>query len=514
MTSLAVVWALGMTALAPSAPRETSLAEVRGRLDTTIASRWKELELAPEAPVADEAFLRRVWLDLAGRVPPEDQVRSFLDDQSAAKRERLVDRLLASPEFAEHWARQWTISLTGQRPFPGDGYDGRLLMGFLKESLHSGKSYRRIVTELLTAEGLGEENGQVQFILRYKARPIELTGAVSKHMLGVSLQCAQCHDHPFADWKQTDFWGVAGFFGRVRIFDSLEDDDGQVLKGVFETRSKEYEIVDMAAKPDKDGNRPRKRIQPRLPGGQAEAATGNRRKALAQWITADGNPYFARHLVNRAWSQLFGRALVRELDRPHADTDGWHPRVLDLLAEDFAAGDYSLQRLLRVIVLSRTYAVSAGDGALASDEAADAARLKKIRNFARMPVRPLGVDALHQSIVQATGHQVKQEDPNGDLAMDELTEHAQTLQRSLALLNGGFIQDAARVRVERLVKERGEEATAAHIEELFLATLARRPTKAETTRMLGFVKEAADVRIGLEDILWGLLNSVEFTTTH
>src|SRR5262249_30061164 len=195
---------LSAALLAPAATPETA-----DRLDAALAAQWQQAQVSPDAPADDATFLRRVWLDLAGRVPPVDQARAFLDDRAAGKRARLVDQLLASDQFADHWGGLWAQRLTGRRLLKQEHYDGRVLHEYLRNSLPANRSYRDVVTDLLTAAGPSDSNGPVNFLLRYEAKPTDLAGAVGKQFLGISLQCAQCHDHPFAKWKKDDFWGVA-----------------------------------------------------------------------------------------------------------------------------------------------------------------------------------------------------------------------------------------------------------------------------------------------------------------
>jgi hypothetical protein len=505
---------------APPAP-----AEVTARLDAALEAKWKKLNLTPEAPADDATFLRRVYLDLAGRVPPALKAREFLDDRDPAKRARLVAQLLDSEDFADHWGRTWAQELTGRRPVKQDAYDGQVLAAYLKASLAANKPYTRLVTELICAEGLNEDSGPVNFLLRYDAKPTDLAGAVSKQFLGLTLQCAQCHNHPFAGWKKADFWGTAAYFGRIRRLESQGDDGTYVA--VLETRRGELTVPDMSAKPDEQGNYPTKKVAPRLPGGAAAPTAAGRRQALAAWVTADDNPYFARHLVNRVWGQLFGAPLVKNLEQEAEDGDGTHVQVLGLLADDFVAGGHDVKRLVRVIVLSRAYQLSVGGGeapAAPADAKVAEARLRKARNLARFPARPLSVDQLYQSVVQATGYRgpeppadaPKKEDDDdaGDPAVDQLGgERAHTVQRSLALLNGDFVAKATQAGARSAVAVNGRRAAPAQVEWLFLTTLARRPSAEESAAMLELLK-GGDRAHGLEDVLWVLLNSAEFNTNH
>jgi hypothetical protein len=494
-------------------------AEVTAKLDQRVEAMWHKAGVAPEAPADDATFLRRVYLDLAGQVPPPLKVRAFLQDTDPRKRARLMDDLLAGEDFAEHWGRSWAEAFTGRRPIKQDAYNGAVLARYLKDSLMANRPYGDLVTELLCGEGLNEDNGPVNFLLRYDARPTNLAGAVSKQFLGLTLQCAECHDHPFAQWKKADFWGLAAYFGRIRKLESQGDDGAYAA--VLETRRGELMVPDADAKPDEAGNVPKKKVMIRLPG-QAEAPVpGQRRQALAAWITSDQNPYFARNLVNRVWAQLIGMPLVRSLEQPAVEAATNHPELLELLASDFRAGGQDVKRLVRIIVLSKVYQQGTGR----SDSAADV-QIKKLRHLARFPIRPLGVDQLYQSIIQATGYSGPEEAPDpkaaaaddeekeeSDKAVEFLGARALTVQRAQALLNSDYVHQASQSGARAVLALLGGRPGAAHVEWLFLTTLSRRPTTEESTAMLELLKQGKGRR-GLEDVLWALLNSAEFNTNH
>jgi hypothetical protein len=497
--------------------------DTQSQVNAALEAKWKTLGLTPEAPADDATFLRRVYLDLTGRVPPPLKAREFLDDKDPNKRARLVDALLASEEFAAHWGTTWAQALTGRRPIKQEKYDGRLLADYLKQALAANKSYKAIVTELLCAEGVGEVNPATNFLLRYEAKPTDLAGAVGKHFLGVTLQCAQCHDHPLAHWKKEDFWGVAAFFGRVRMFESNNDERYQTA--VLETRKGELLISDPNAKADENGQVPKKKVEPRFPEEKSKAAvTEKRRQTLASWVTANNNPYFARNFVNRVWSQLFGHGLVNGFDHALADVDGKHPQLLDVLADDFTASGHDIKRLVRLIVLSRPYQLGSGSGDAGGtpSEAAVELRHKKSRNLARFPIRPLAVDQLYQTIAQATGYrgpepepqaQPDNEDEYPDKVVELLGERALTVQRALVLLNSDYIHQATKSGAKTALTVAGRRSPADQVEWLFLTALSRRPSAEEASAMLALLKEGKGVK-GLEDVLWVLLNSVEFNTNH
>lgn len=529
MNSLAL--GLGFVLVLPfSALPESATVDGRSRLDKAIEDKWKQLGISPEAPADDATMLRRLWLDLAGRVPPAVRAREYLENRDEGKRTRLIETLLDSPEFAEHWGRSWAERLTGRRPIKQEKYDARVLQSFLGTSFAARKPYAQLVREILTGEGMSDASGPANFLLRYEAKPIDLAGAVSKQFLGVTLQCAQCHDHPFARWKQDDFWGIAAFFGRTRMLEA-NDENGNYLTAILEARRGELMIPDAKAKPDDQGNTPMKKVLPRLPESTAVSSLTNRRRTLADWITADTNPYFARHGVNRVWGQLFGTPLVKNLERETADEEGQHSEVLRLLTDEFKKNGQDIKGLIRTIVTSRAYQLSAGSSppTSATDVVAEH-RLRQIRNLARFPIRPLSVDQLHASITQATGYEGNDEAgvPNvpptdedddddmpdmGDVPVTLLGERALTVQRSLAMLQSEYVEKAVQAGTRAAIAANGNRSDATLVDWLFHALLARRPNVEETRTMLQLLKEGKGQR-GIQDGFWVLLNTVEFSTNH
>ncbi len=499
----------------------------------------------PNATSDDATFLRRLWLDLAGHVPPALVTREYLKDSDPEKRAKMVARLLSSEDFADHWGRVIGEWLTAERLDVRENYNGRVLHAYLRESLRQRVPYTRIVRDLVTGVGANDTSGPVNFLLRYEADPPKLAAAVGKELLGVSIQCAQCHDHPFAPWRQEDFWGLAATFARVRRMESEGDDD---LKAVVETRKGELRKPDAKAT-DANANssdqneqaEPPPRapaIEPRTLDGKAISRSG-RREALSDWMVAGDNPYLRKNLVNRVWQQLFGHPLVRNLDPGAAPTQA--STLLSLLADDFQANQHSLVRLIETIVLSKTYGQAQGESGVPA--------------WSHPAVGPLSVDQLFASIAQATGHEKpldqealeEEEEPTGDTeeadsgsdkkanasanpekaedAEDEaeeenanrpvevLSERALTLQRTLAMMNGDHTQQAAHAASGMACALLGRTIDATHYEWAFLATLSRPPTSDDQKTIRTLVSSQNPHR-GLEDLFWVLLNSAEFQTNH
>jgi hypothetical protein len=502
-------------------------AAVAQQVDLALAAHQKAAGVTPLAACDDATFLRRAYIDLAGRTPPFLAARDFLNDSSQNKRARLIETLLASDEFAEHWGRVLTIMLTDRRPVRVETHDGRVLRDYLSDALRNNRSYRDIVRELIAGRGLSESSGPANFLLRYDVQPNQLTGAVGKRLLGVSLQCAECHNHPFERWTQEDFRGMQAFFVRTKRLD--DNNAAEYLRAVVDTKKGELEIDDPNAKPKEGEEPPKLKIPPKFLGGEQFTATTTRREALADWVTSEKNAYFGRNMANRVWAHVFTRGLVEPLDSLGAEKPGPHADVLEPLAAGFAASGYDLKWLLRTILLTQAYERGSGsttstDGPAA--ESADPQAAVQVNLLARFPARSLTVDELYQSIVQSTGHtgvdeaaeaQYNEQEMDqlayADRPVEFLGERAMTVQRSLVLLNSPYVQEAAHYGSRVTLAAQGRRDPKAQLDFAFLATLARQPTPEESTRLLALL-DAGKGGPGLEDLWWLLLNSAEFSSNH
>lgn len=540
------------------------------QLDVQVSDGWKsDKEKVQPASVCDDAtFLRRVWLDLAGRVPPFADADKLAKSDKPLDRAALVEKLLDSPEFSAYWSRMWAEYLLGQRPFDQPEFSGRKLQQFLRESLKANRHYDQIAADLISAEGAMDESGAVNFLLRYNAEPTPLAGAVGQKFLGLTLHCAECHDHPHAAWKQSDFWGLSAFFARLRRMNPTNPQQNEQFSAVLERPRGELLVIDKKGKPDDQGNFPTRTVMPQFPGAARREIAPARREALTAWITSPDNPYFARHFVNQIWRRLIGTPLVQTFDppSPNANKDGSPSRpsdsardklnaaVLEHLRADFVASGFDTRRLITVIMLSDTYQRAVGDGredvsreskapaepfaAKGSSSKRDGSagaspsrtttvpesqRLREQELFARGRARPLSADQIHLSIGQAFGFflddndhrlaQLTDEEFTYDVPVNSFGSEPQSLGRSLALFNGDHVRSAVDVAAQSLLRIHGDAAGPTHIQRLFLCLLSRPPTPDELDAMLDLTGDDIPQR-GLEDAAWLILNSAEFQTNH
>ena len=534
--AVAVLLAAGPATAAPPAAREEQA--LAAKIDRHLARAWEKARVTPAAPADDAEFLRRVTLDLAGRIPSVAETRAFLDDRSSDKRARLIDRLLASPRYATHFTNVWRALLI---PEAGNNFQVRLQQGgfetWLKRQLARNAGYDQMVRDLLTAPISGAQGpaailslagpSPLTFYLSKEFKPENLAAGTARVFLGVSVECAQCHNHPFASWKREQFWGFAAFFSGVRsqrlmdfLLPSSEDPDSRELAIPGTKKTVKATFLDGAT-----------------PQWKADTST---RTTLAEWITAPSNPYFARATVNRVWAYLFGRGLVEPVDSMIGDSSiSSHPELLDLLAREFVAHKFDLKFLLRTLTATRAYQLSS---AAADKDPEDRAL------FAHMPLRGLTAEQLFDSLAMATGYR---DSGGGDdlisgllggnrsarsefltkFAPSERPIEAQTsILQALTLMNGKVTADATSLtKSETLaaIVDVPFASTAERVETLYLAALSRMPEAKELARAVRFVEDAAKRAKtqddkgrreasgnALADVFWALLNSPEFILNH
>lgn len=555
MRRLAVLLALlaAQLALAGDAPPVDRPATVAEALDAAIESRLAAAGVAPAPDCGDSLFLRRAAYDLTGGPVDAARARAFLLDRAPDKRARLVRELARSPQAAVWWGRFLLETVTeGGRADESDEWDGRPLLGSFARSLGEGRGVDAIVRELLLAEGNRGERPQVEWLLRWEVDPARLAGSVGRDLLGVSIGCAQCHDHPHERWTQDDFWSLAAFFARTRYYEGGSEEDE--LSGVTEHRRARRSMAMRQEDPPagdeaqpRGERRPQRRFTPRFLDGSAPASSEEPRAVLAARVTA--HPLFARNLANRAWARLLGAGLVEPVEEAGAaGASRLDAPVLDALAARLRQGGHDLLDLVETIALTRAYA-RAGLGP-------DAAP------FARHRPRPLSPDQLRTTLVVGLGlgeeevagsededaqggpreeegeeaeadedseaeaevdeDEMDEGEPGDDVELDprlvpeeddgDLPRElgpAGSKSRLLALLGGATVREAVLAGRSRLLRLHGPRVGGEHVEGAFLALVSRPPAPSELEAALEAIRAAGDGARGLEDLLWALLNSAE-----
>ena len=487
------------------------------RADQRLAERWTAAGIEPAPQSSDAEFLRRAHLDLCGTIPSVAEVRDFLASTDPEKRARMIARLLDQPDHATHLADIWTAFL-----LPGDIEQQRMggVRGFqywLRNQFVRNRRYDNVVAELLVAQGRTDRNGEALFYTALESKPEELAANTSRIFLGIQIQCAQCHDHPFNDWKQRDFWGYAAFFARVRQQNA--NVAGRNVMQVMNLPTGEVKI------PDSEDI-----VAPKYLGVdyRREIDDESRRSELAIWLASSSNPFFAKATVNRVWGQLFGRGLVDPVDDLGSHNPPSHPELLEELAAWFIESGFDLKLLYRALANTRGYQ-------LTSEVAEGQAELPP-ELFARMAIKNMTAEQLFDALSKATLRRpveapmnqpaVRFEDPQRQAFVTRFrglaskpTEFQAGIPQALTMMNGQAISTATSVAQSALLESLDAPffTDEERVEALFLATLSRPPHELEQLEFIDYVKSRgahADRRQALADVLWALLNSAEFALNH
>ena len=549
-------------------------------VDAMLRDAWTKAGVVPTAPADDATWLRRAWVDVLGTIPPPEVVVRFIADKGVDRRARALEEMLASPLWADHWTAYWDDVWMG-RDTRAQDVDRGAFRAWLHDALARDLPWDVLVTQLLTATGLnseggrqkdafandgkapatGDVNGAVNWTLRYQQTPQDMAGAASRTLLGVQIQCAQCHDHKTEKWTQADFQRFAAAFVRTRL---VPIDKGKAMGDLkrVEVRDLDHSAPRFGKMGDLD---PIARAQPTALDGTDLGGGEGVRVALARWATSKDNPWFSRAMVNRVWGHFLGRGFVDPVDDLRPSNHPTAPALLDALAADFAASGWSVKHLVSVVVGSQAYALSAAP--LVDD---DAKADPEVKLWERFRVTPLGPDELLNSLIAATRLDAVVR-ANGRLDLDQVrfrvkqrygflfdvdeendeTDYEGTIAQALALLDGSVVGTGTRLLPGGALADAlgtpGDDAS--KIEALYLRTLSRFPTQDEVARWTQFLadsmstpdaavpttvraappgqpdpltrlenrgmtpRENARVR-AYEDLLWTLLNSSEFVLNH
>lgn len=507
---------------------ESAVQVTADRIDRLFQAAWQAEGVTPAQPAGDAEFLRRVSLDLAGRIPAVSTLREFLADQSAEKRSQVVERMLDSPASVRNFTTVWRNALipqaNDQPQFRG------VIPGFeawLWEHFSKGTPYNQIVREIITAElnasagpALFATTSPDAFFAVRELKPENLASGTARAFLGVRLDCAQCHDHPFDQWSQTQFWNMAAFYSGFARPESDEDEPVNMMAVMNEDRDRRTIAI-----PGTDEVVPAVFLTGTAPDWEESVASP--REALADWIVADNNPYFARMAVNRLWNQFFGRGIVDPVDDFSDNNPASHPEVLDLLAEEFIASGYDYRHVVRIITATRVYQLSSEQTHESQEDPI---------HFARSALRGLTPEQLFDSLAEATGFYqpfrtenpfvIAMDTPRAQFvdlfrdAAESSMDRETTILQALAMMNGEFIGNATSLeesRTLRAVAEFPAMTTEQKLETLYLAALSRQPSDKESAAMVEYIKgggATGDADAALTDVFWALLNSSEFLLNH
>lgn len=506
------------------------------RIDEFVAAR-AEGPLA--APSPDAEFLRRVYLDLAGRVPSAEEVRAFLADPAADKREKLIDRLLASPDHVRRMSQVFHVMLMERL---GDHADWQT---FLRESFRANKPWDQMAREIMNPDAANEatRGSALWFTKRlenYGQNPVDIPALVrdvGRHFMGIDVQCAQCHDHLFVDeYKQEYYHGIYAFIGQTFI-----RQDVQFPAVGLKPLEKKVEFMSVLVKEPRT-------VGPKLPGGsEAEVptfATGeefeqppdkqtkfpgtpkfNTLKMLSEELPRPENQLFARNIANRLWWQMMGRGLIHPLDLSHAGNPPSHPELLDALSAELGAHQFDMRWLIREIALSQAYQRSS----VAADDAAAEA---PPHSFRAALEKPLSSEQILASLRQALGDgkplaidladkgwiewQTKFDKALANPPREPEVEHSPTVKAALFLMHDstvlGWLAPSENNLAARLLKL---DDSAALADELYVSALSRPPTEEEKLAVADYLTSRSDSRErAICNLVWSVISSNEFCANH
>ncbi|SIN79570.1 Protein of unknown function [Singulisphaera sp. GP187] len=501
-------------------------------IDTLIFANLKQVGVPP-SPVCDDAtFLRRVALDIAGRVPTLEEAREFLSSHDADKRDRLIESSLSSPDYADYFANKWTAILRNRRDDTSDITANFAFHSWVRDGLLANKPYDQMVRELLAATGTIADNPAVAWYKRV-LEPQQQLEDVAQLFLGVRMQCAQCHHHPFERWSQNDYFSLGAFFSRVGRKPTSTRGESLIFhqRGTAQLENKKTKIP----------------VMPATLGGPTLAIPQDEdpRLKLADWMSDKANPYFAKSLVNRYWKHFFKRGLIEPEDDIRETNPATNPELLDALANQFVASGYDLKAVVRVITQSHTYQLSALPNAYNGVDR---------QNFSHYYPKRMQAEVLLDALDQLTGAKTDFANlppgtraislpdnsynrsspflkvfgrPEGASVCECERVQSPSLAQSLHLMNAADVKaklSTPNGRADLLAKS--NQAESEKVRELYLAAYSREPSVAELKVTEAYVARprvdaqgkpldpARAKREAYEDLLWAIINTKEYLYNH
>ncbi|HSG72450.1 MAG TPA: DUF1549 and DUF1553 domain-containing protein, partial [Planctomycetaceae bacterium] len=490
-------------------------------IDSLAVEKWKKLGVHPSPPADEATFLRRITIDLCGRVPTPEEARAFLTDESSDKRERLIERLLDSPDYSAYFALKWGVILRNSR-LAGADQAAYAFHNWIRDAIARNKPYDEFVRGIVAASGEWQDAPAINWF--WQARDDQLhtiTADTAQLFLGMRLQCARCHHHPYEKWGQEDYYGLAGFYTRLG-----RKSFGQPPPYYSAGR------VTLGDRNPLTGQSP----EPKYLDGEYATFTPEQdpRHALVDWMARPDNPFFAKAFVNRIWGHFFGRGLVDEVDDMRATNPASNPAILDFLARDFIDQKFNMKHAIRQIVRSRLYQLSSEP---------QPGNQHDHQNFARFYARRMIAEVLHDSVDDLCGTETRFNNIAQDARAIDLPHEGfgsymldtfdrpkrvtvcecerstgATLSQVLLLANSDDIENKISNGQGRIAKHFEQQHRPEEIvEDLYLAAYTRFPSESERQVAVDYInrrEKPEDQRKAAEDLLWTLLNSKEFLYNH
>jgi hypothetical protein len=516
----------------PQAALTGSAREIVDFTNTQVRQGWTDNEIKPSSIASDTEWIRRVHLDLVGAIPSLEAVEAFLKDRDPAKRTKLIDNLLDDPGYVRNWTTIWSNLLIGRRTPRRVSRGG--MRKFLREAFARNRPWDKVVYDLVSAEGHFERNGAVNYLLAQMTMRddgVQATAKTTRLFMGIQVQCTQCHNHPFNDWQQNQFWEFNNFFRQARRVDHrkydpksgrMVDDYSELVftdfneKVFFEQRAGTLQMVEprffeirVNAKPSTD-----------------------LRKELAKLMVAGDNPLISKAMVNRTWGHFFGYGFTKPLDDMGPHNPSTHPELLERLSREFVKAGYDVKQLARWICNSEPYHLTSR---LGRDNSVDNPGAGESPLFSHMYVKGMEAEQLYDSLIVATGaHKAGgsgwEESERqrqtwlrqfviafGTDENDEATTFNGTIPQALMMMNGELVAKATSSERGSFLNTvlSGAASDAARVRRLFLSTLTREPSRRELAAVQQLLKDNRDDPISAyQDLYWALLNSNEFISNH
>ena len=489
---------------------------VRNEIDRFVWQKLNLLGMLPSDVASDEKFHRRAFLRIIGRLPTPKETKAFLENGDASKREDLVDALLGRPEFADFWANKWA-DLLRPNPYRVGIKAVWNLDAWLREAFRENMRYDEFVRELVTAKGSTWRNGAT-VIFRDRPSTVEIGSSVSQLFLGVRLDCAKCHHHPFEVWSQDDFFGFAAFFARVGHHGGLSPpiSGGEELIFVKQSGSLKHGRTD-------------EMVQPKTLNGKplSLSAEEDPREVLVDWMTDPSNPFFAQVMANRVWAEMMGRGIVDPIDDIRATNPATNQPLLDYLARDFRDSGYDIKHLIRTIATSHVFGLSSSP---IERNVAD------VSNFSRYYRQRLRAEVLLDAVndvlsteetfsavpagsraTQVWTHRTSstfldtfgRPDPNQDPPCERTTDS--TTPQVLHLMNSPELNKKLRDNSARpAMLAKSDLSNDEIVEDVYLRVYCRLPSPAERDKAKAVIRDGDARQSSIEDLFWALLNTPEF----
>lgn len=507
-------------------------------INEQIEQGWTDNEVKPSDLADDSEWLRRVSLDLVGQIPTAQEVDAFLKNGDEAKRSQVIDQLLADDAFAKNFTNVWTNLALGRQTPRRTSRAG--MQKFFREAFTRNRPWNEVVYDLLTADGHYEENGAVNFLLaQLTGNPnredytVEATARATRLLLGTQVQCTQCHNHPFNDWKQVQFWEFDSFLKQVRRVDhrKLDPESGRRVDDYSELVWKNYSgpvyyekrsgVMEVA--------------YPRYADQEFEAgAEIDRRQELAKVLALeDPGHQLARAFVNRTWGHFFGVGFTKPVDDMGPHNPSSHPELLDRLTAEFAASGYNVKTLVQWITNSKPYHLTSRFN---ENNELDAPSAGEVPLFSHMYVKPLTAEQLYDSLMIATqadkvgagGYAEANARRQrflrefllifGGNGEDEPSLFSGTIPQALMMMNGPLVEAAISADkgsyLSKVLWSDALHSDPDRIRQLYLAALSRNPSRREATASQTMLQSYRDKQAAYQDLYWALLNSNEFVFNH